>query len=382
MRICIITNAAGVTPLNNLLQIMSFLLDEIFLICTVAPIQVYRIPRNVTPFRIHQVHGSTIIHRILNHILTQIQVMFHSIRISRKVDTYLYFIGGEMQLFSIISLKMVGKRVVMMLGGIASRVAVAVNDPLSNLIRNILCISLNQSNHIILYTPSLSNDSIFKGLHHKILYASGHYLDFELFKIYPRNSERTYTLGFIGRMSNEKGVINLLRAIPLIQTECSSLSVVLCGSGQLSDFIRAEMQRLEIDEIVKLVDWIPRTDIPNLLNEIQILIIPSFTEGLPNVMLEAMACGSIVLATSVGSIPDIVQDYETGLILKSSHPTHIARSVSAILKQLELMNNMQSSARKMVEHRFTFEHAIRLWGKTLTKIGVVNKSITMSRTCT
>ena len=105
------------------------------------------------------------------------------------------------------------------------------------------------------------------------------------------------------------------------------------------------------------------------LNELKLLILPSYTEGLPNIMLEAMACGTPVLATKVGAIPDIIKDGETGFFLEDNSPECIAKSILNILNMPdEKLEQVSESARKFVEDEFTFEKVAARWGQILSNL--------------
>ena len=118
----------------------------------------------------------------------------------------------------------------------------------------------------------------------------------------------------------------------------------------------------KLDGKVKFVGWISHDELPRYLNELKLLVLPSYTEGLPNIMLEAMACGTPVLATLVGAIPDIIKDGETGFIMENNSPECIAQNIIRALNHPNL-ERIAQNARALVEREFTFEKAVERYEK-------------------
>ena len=96
---------------------------------------------------------------------------------------------------------------------------------------------------------------------------------------------------------------------------------------------------------------------PGYLNESKLAVLPSCGEGLPNVVLEAMACGAIVLATPVGAVPDLIKDAETGFIMEDNSPECIARNVIRVLNHPDI-GEISRRARILIEKEFTCERAV------------------------
>jgi len=95
--------------------------------------------------------------------------------------------------------------------------------------------------------------------------------------------------------------------------------------------------------------------------------LPSYTEGLPNVMLEGMACGTPVLATPVGAIPDVIKDGETGFIMEDNSPACIAENIERALNNPDLERIIEN-ARELVEKEFTYEATVERYKKALDYI--------------
>ena len=111
---------------------------------------------------------------------------------------------------------------------------------------------------------------------------------------------------------------------------------------------------------VDFTGWIPHDAIPPLLNRMKIHILPSHTESLGGSNLEAMACGAICIANSVGGLPDIIDDGRTGFLLKDNSPRSMADKMIEVLERPDL-EAIQKNARILVEERFTYEKVVEGW---------------------
>ena len=179
--------------------------------------------------------------------------------------------------------------------------------------------------------------------------------------------ERDNLVGYIGRLSEEKGTLNFVKAIPEILKERNEIRFLIGGNGQLRDKIEEYLDVASLNDKVKLAGWIPHDELPDYLNELKLVVLPSYTEGLPNIMLEAMACGTPVLATPVGAIPDVIKDGETGFIMENNSPACIAENVERALNHPNL-EEIVKTARKLVEKEFTYEAAVERYRKILENI--------------
>jgi glycosyltransferase involved in cell wall biosynthesis len=169
--------------------------------------------------------------------------------------------------------------------------------------------------------------------------------------------DRKNIIGYIGRLSSEKGIMNFVKSMPYILDNCRETVFMVGGDGPLTKEIKEYINDNNLQSHVKIMGWIPHQELPEYLNDIKLLVLPSFTEGLPNIMLEAMACGTPVLTTPVGSIPDFIEDGETGFIMEDNSPKSLAQNVFRGLSHPN-MDIIAKNARRLVEQEFSFEKAV------------------------
>lgn len=156
----------------------------------------------------------------------------------------------------------------------------------------------------------------------------------------------------LGRLSSEKGFDVLLRALGLLRDDGITLRAILAGEG-------AERRALEVDarsrglDMLTFAGWIRPEAVPDLLSSATIVVVPSRDESFGLVALEAHMAGRPVLATSVGGLPEIVEDGKTGILVEPEDPRRLADAVASMLSDRANLEKMGRRARRRVEGRFS-----------------------------
>jgi len=201
----------------------------------------------------------------------------------------------------------------------------------------------------------------------KLVTTGARYVDTELFQIKKELRERKNLVGYIGRLEEGKGVMNSFEAIPLILEKQDNLEFFLGGYGPLYDRIKERLRSNNLSRKVELMGWIPHDKVANYLNELKLLVLPSYSEGLPTIVLEAMACGTPVLATPVGGIPDVIKDGETGFIMENNSPKCFAENIVRVLEHPDL-DEVTKNARKLIEEKYTYDAAVERYKEIFVRI--------------
>lgn len=161
----------------------------------------------------------------------------------------------------------------------------------------------------------------------------------------------------VGRISPEKGTMDLVEAIGEIKTKGFTGMAVLAGDGpdrpRLSERIRA----LGLEGCVHLPGYVSQPQ--RILEETDLLVLPSHTEGLPNIALEALAMEVPVLATRVGGTPEVITDGETGRLVPPRSPASLAAAMMEFLADAAPWQRMAARGRARVENQFNFDTRTR-----------------------
>lgn len=135
----------------------------------------------------------------------------------------------------------------------------------------------------------------------------------------------------VGRLSAEKGHLVLVHAVAELAKSGRQCEVVVVGDGPLRDSIASLIGELGIADRLRLAGWKSGPEVRQLIGESRALVLPSFAEGLPVVVMEAMALGRPVVATWVAGIPELVSAGETGWLVPPGDPSSLALAMAQCL---------------------------------------------------
>jgi len=165
----------------------------------------------------------------------------------------------------------------------------------------------------------------------------------------------------VGRFNEQKDYPNLLNAIASIKNQLNeNVTFSIVGDGELRDEIEALIQSLEIQKYVYLLG--KRSDIPELLNRADFFVLSSKHEGLPTVVIEAMACYTYVISTDCGGSAEIMGGTGKLVPINDSVSLGIAIMDAINLKDSEIEEN-NNKARERIENEFSLQSSIQAWLK-------------------
>jgi glycosyltransferase involved in cell wall biosynthesis len=163
--------------------------------------------------------------------------------------------------------------------------------------------------------------------------------------------DRTRVLLCVGRLSREKGHADLVRAFPAIRDLAgdSRLHLVLVGKGPERPRIEELCRNLNLNDVVTLAGQ--QDDVNPYYGIADVFLLPSHSEGCPNVLLEAMAAGVPVVATAVGGISEVVTSGKDAILVKKHDRAGLASATAQLLKDRELRDRLVSFAGEVVARK-------------------------------
>ena len=158
-------------------------------------------------------------------------------------------------------------------------------------------------------------------------------------------------IGLGVRLTRQKGIEYLLKAMPTILEEFPDTAMVIAGEGPLEEELRRDAFSLGIDKSVHFIG--PRLDMPELLKLFDLYVLPSLWEGMPMVLLEAMAAGCPVVATDVGGISKVIEHGINGLIVRPRNPEELAEAVIKLLTDEKLRKEFAQNGLMKFRQKFS-----------------------------
>jgi len=197
-----------------------------------------------------------------------------------------------------------------------------------------------------------------------------------VFNKYGIESDKPFVL-FVGRVTRQKGIVHLLRAMHHLETDCQT---VLCADApdtpEIAEEVKTEISKIRAKTDKKIIwirEMVPAESLIPLYSQAAVFVCPSVYEPFGIINLEAMACGTPVVAASVGGIPEVVVPGKTGLLVpfepagrqdaEPKHPERFARDLAAAIDTLmrspQRRIEMGRAARRRVEKHFSWRSIAR-----------------------
>jgi colanic acid/amylovoran biosynthesis protein len=167
----------------------------------------------------------------------------------------------------------------------------------------------------------------------------------------PIASERNVL--FVGRLSEEKGVPVLVKAAGILRKAYPDMRVDIVGGGRQMKKIGKMISKLELKDTVHLLGYKTGTEIAGLYRESSLVVVPSVSpDNLPTVCIEAMGSGRPIVASRIGGLPELVEDGKTGFLVPPDDSEALAASISQLLSDPKLMQEMGKAGREKAEMEF------------------------------
>lgn len=159
-------------------------------------------------------------------------------------------------------------------------------------------------------------------------------------------------IGAVGRLSAEKAFNNLIRATHALIREGLDVALWIAGTGDGRDDLQRLIEHLGLEDRVRLLGFV--SDTIELYHAMDLFVLSSLREGLPNVVLEAMAMGVPVVATRVAGVPRLIRDGETGLLCRPGQVDELAGAMRRALADEPLSRRLGRAGRTVIENEFSF----------------------------
>ncbi|MAI06187.1 MAG: hypothetical protein CBC47_03490 [Alphaproteobacteria bacterium TMED87] len=178
---------------------------------------------------------------------------------------------------------------------------------------------------------------------------------------------------FVGRLVYQKGLDILLEALKEIKdSDLWSLDII--GDGPLRKEILEKAKSLQIDKNINFYGWQSREQLIKIYKDNDIFLIPSRDEGMPNVMLEAMASGLAVIGTKVSGLEEVIINNQNGFLVEKENPHELYEAIKNLIYNKSLIKEIGKNASLFVQKNYSWANAARSYKYLLEKeIGQVNE---------
>jgi glycosyltransferase involved in cell wall biosynthesis len=295
--------------------------------------------------------------------------------VSRREEPVVLFYGATSYVLPIAVARLRGKRVLVEPRGDVPltlrvswerRMPAALARALAGGVRVLERAGFALADGVVTYTPGMAEQLGLDPDAAGVYPTGARYVRTDAFDVQRPLERRERRVGFLGRLDEEKNVRELAAVARELPPD---VTFTFIGDGDLRGWLETELAA-DIDSgRVEMRGWVDHEEVPAELNRLRLLVLPSEpTEGLPTVILEALACGTPVCASPVSGVPDVVVDGETGFHLDQTDPDSLRRQLLSVLDRDDLPE-VSAAGRERVESEFDFAAATERYRAILRRVG-------------
>lgn len=175
-------------------------------------------------------------------------------------------------------------------------------------------------------------------------------------KIEKNNNEVKQGL-FLGRMGKRKGIYDLIDAVELLSNKNYNFKIILAGDGEIAK-VKKIINDKRLQKYFEIVGWIDGKLKEKILNKTDFLILPSYNEGLPMSILEAMSQKILVISTKIGGIPEVIENEKNGILIDVGNIDELKNAIERAIVPNSDVENMKENAFETVKEKFNIENMI------------------------
>lgn len=175
-------------------------------------------------------------------------------------------------------------------------------------------------------------------------------------RVYKKNINHKLRVGYIGRISKEKGLMDFVRALKEKKDNLKNIEFIIIGTGEEENLIKQYLKDSDMDKYFNFIGF--TSEVESYYNKIDILIVPSHTEALPMVILEAMANKILVLSMDVGSIKEVINKDTGMLVEKENYKLFVEKLLELIDLKAENYNFLVENAYELVDNKYNMNKYI------------------------
>ena len=177
------------------------------------------------------------------------------------------------------------------------------------------------------------------------------------------------TFLFLGALGKRKGIFDILAAMARLRAEGRSFRFIVGGNGEVQKF-KSEVQRLGLEDVVDYRGWIDPKTKKKVLSESDVLLLPSYNEGLPIAILEAMSYGKAVVSTPVGGIPRVLTNGKNGFLVTPGSVDEIEQALQQYVSNPSLAEQQGQESKEIVKDFYAetvAEQLLQVYDKVLSE---------------